>query len=226
MWQSKSDSKGHWQGLGEGFIIVDFIDDLQSCLCVCVYVVNTSRDSEWAQKEQQKKTKMKKTTPYVDTELSELLWYFLVESKHACLSVGLCVLGCRCVHLLLYSGYWADSHNHVVNKVVVAYVCVCVLCSPEMDRGTDSDLWWRAAQFLLHLLALIPVACKCDCNLHAVFMLKFMTSPGFAEQKRELKAKWSIGPRQAQFLWAPLNWCQIFRASPERIRKRRWITSE
>ena len=30
--------KGQWQGLGEGFIIADFIDVLQSCLCVCVCV--------------------------------------------------------------------------------------------------------------------------------------------------------------------------------------------
>lgn len=28
--------KGQWQGLGEGFIIADFIDVLQSCLCACV----------------------------------------------------------------------------------------------------------------------------------------------------------------------------------------------
>ena len=27
--------KGQWQGLGEGFIIADFIDVLQSCVCVC-----------------------------------------------------------------------------------------------------------------------------------------------------------------------------------------------
>lgn len=32
--------KGYWQGLGEGFIIADFIDVLQSCLCgvMCAYV--------------------------------------------------------------------------------------------------------------------------------------------------------------------------------------------
>lgn len=43
--------KGHWQGLGEGFIIADFIDVLQFVsvwVCVREYV-SESRDTGWGQ---------------------------------------------------------------------------------------------------------------------------------------------------------------------------------
>lgn len=70
--------KGHWQGLGEGFITADFIDVLQSCLCVnvfvCVWVrvVSQSRDSEWRLKEGHG-NKDEEIPQYVDSEPSEPL---------------------------------------------------------------------------------------------------------------------------------------------------------
>lgn len=88
--------------------------------------------------------------------------------------------------------------------------CMSVICFPKMETGKDLDQCWTATSFLFPPLALIPLACKCDCNLCTVFRFRFTTSPSFAEQKQGFKAEGSVGPRQTKLFSAPLNWCQIF----------------
>lgn len=152
-WQQRYDRRcgrvnlipeGQWQGLGEEFIIADFIDVLRACLCVSVVNESMGRRN----KDQARLTKC--TVDRVNYLcLLQLLWCILGGSKYAWFTVCLCVFGWRCVRLLFFpSVLKADSHNCVVNNMwqlhISVYVCVSVIGFPKMERGKDLDHWCRA----------------------------------------------------------------------------------
>jgi len=122
-----------------------------------------------------------------------------------------------------FSVHEANSQSLWLSNMRCLHISVSLCCLFFFWVGEEERIWSAGVgqPNSFSLLALVCFTSKCDCNLRAVFRFKFTTSPGFAEQKRGLKAGGSIGPHQTRFSSVLLNWCQTFSgARPKCIRER------